>query len=239
MALLRAASFWERAVVPAFVYFFAQLYPFRRVNRPRGRTAAAAGGCMLVRRAALDASGGLAAIAGARIDDVALGRQIKRGAPGGRCWLGLATGVSSVRPYPGLAALWQMIARSAYLQLRHSPVLLAGTIAGLAVALRAAACRCAGRNRRPGPRRRRGRGRVRRGLRWPAGADDGQLRADAAALPAVGPAGARPAADRRPVRGDDPRLGPPSLRRPGRRVERPGQPGLPRPPLPRRSGLRR
>ena len=62
---------------------------------------------------------------------MALGRQIKRGAPGGRCWLGLATGVSSVRPYPGLAALWQMIARSAYLQLRHSPVLLAGTIAGL------------------------------------------------------------------------------------------------------------
>ena len=56
MALLRAASFWERAVVPAFVYFFAQLYPFRRVNRPRGRTAAAACGCMLVRRAALDAS---------------------------------------------------------------------------------------------------------------------------------------------------------------------------------------
>jgi hopene-associated glycosyltransferase HpnB len=131
MALLRAASFWERAVVPAFVYFFAQLYPFRRVNRPGGRTAAAAGGCMLVRRAALEASGGLAAIAGERIDDVALGQQIKRDAPGGRCWLGLATGVSSVRPYPGLAALWQMIARSAYLQLRHSPVLLAGTIAGL------------------------------------------------------------------------------------------------------------
>ena len=130
MALLRAESFWERAIVPAFVYFFAQLYPFRRVNRPGARTAAAAGGCMLVRRRALDASGGLAGIRGARIDDVALGRQLKR-RQGGRCWLGLSTGVSSVRPYPGLACLWHMIARSAYLQLRHSPVLLAGTIAGL------------------------------------------------------------------------------------------------------------
>ncbi len=131
MALLRAESFWERAIVPAFVYFFAQLYPFRRVNRPGARTAAAAGGCMLVRRRALDASGGLAGIRGARIDDVALGRQLKR-RHGGRCWLGLTTGVSSVRPYPGLAGLWHMIARSAYLQLRYSPVLLAGTIAGLA-----------------------------------------------------------------------------------------------------------
>jgi hopene-associated glycosyltransferase HpnB len=131
MALLRAESFWERAIVPAFVYFFAQLYPFRRVNRPGGRTAAAAGGCMLVRRRALDASAGLAGIRGARIDDVALGRQLKRSRPGGRCWLGLSTDVTSVRPYPGLAALWHMIARSAYLQLRHSPVLLAGTIAGL------------------------------------------------------------------------------------------------------------
>jgi hypothetical protein len=62
---------------------------------------------------------------------VALGRQLKRSRPGGRCWLGLSTDVTSVRPYPGLAALWHMIARSAYLQLRHSPVLLAGTIAGL------------------------------------------------------------------------------------------------------------
>jgi hopene-associated glycosyltransferase HpnB len=132
MALLRAESFWERAIVPAFVYFFAQLYPFRRVNRPGGRTAAAAGGCMLVRRRALDASGGLAGIRGARIDDVALGRQLKRHRPGGRCWLGLTTSVLSVRPYPGLASLWHMVARSAYTQLRYSPVLLAGTVAGLA-----------------------------------------------------------------------------------------------------------
>src|SRR5579875_347131 len=132
MALLRAESFWERAIVPAFVYFFAQLYPFRRVNRPGGRTAAAAGGCMLVRRRALAATGGLAGIRGARIDDVALGRQLKRARPAGRCWLGLTTGVLSVRPYPGLSSLWDMVARSAYTQLRYSPVLLAGTIAGLA-----------------------------------------------------------------------------------------------------------
>jgi hopene-associated glycosyltransferase HpnB len=130
MALLRTATGWERVVVPAFVYFFAQLYPFARVNSPRSRVAAAAGGCMLVRRAALARSGGLAPISGARIDDVALGRVIK--GQRGRCWLGLSTAVVSVRPYPRLADLWQMVARSAYIQLRYSPVLLAGTVAGLA-----------------------------------------------------------------------------------------------------------
>ena len=78
MALLRADTFWERMLVPAFVYFFAQLYPFRRVNRPGGRTAAAAGGCMLVRGAVLEAAGGFGPIGGARIDDVALGRLLKR-----------------------------------------------------------------------------------------------------------------------------------------------------------------
>ena len=129
MALLRTATRWERVVVPAFVYFFAQLYPFARVNSPRSRTAAAAGGCMLVRREALERSGGLAGISGARIDDVALGQVIKR--QRGRCWLGLSTEVLSVRPYPRLADLWQMVARSAYIQLGYSVWLLAGTVAGL------------------------------------------------------------------------------------------------------------
>jgi hopene-associated glycosyltransferase HpnB len=129
MALLRAATGWERVVVPAFVYFFAQLYPFRRVNTPGSRTAAAAGGCMLVRRGALERSGGLAPISGALIDDVAMGRMIKR--QRGRCWLGLSRQVVSVRPYPGLASLWQMVARSAYTQLNYSPALLAATIVGL------------------------------------------------------------------------------------------------------------
>ncbi len=129
MALLRTATGWERVVVPAFVYFFAQLYPFRRVNRPGSRTAAAAGGCMLLRRGALEKSGGLAPIGGALIDDVAMGRMVKR--QRGRCWLGLSRQVVSVRPYPGLASLWQMVARSAYIQLNYSPVLLAATIIGL------------------------------------------------------------------------------------------------------------
>jgi hopene-associated glycosyltransferase HpnB len=130
MALLRTASGWERVVVPAFVYFFAQLYPFARVNSPRSRTAAAAGGCMLVRREALERSAGLDPIRGARIDDVALGQVIK--GQRRRCWLGLSTAVVSVRPYPRLADLWQMVARSAYIQLRYNPFLLAGTVAGLA-----------------------------------------------------------------------------------------------------------
>jgi hopene-associated glycosyltransferase HpnB len=131
MALLRADSGWERWIVPAFVYFFAQLYPFRRVGRPRSRTAAAAGGCMLVRRDTLAAAGGLERIAGARIDDVALARLLKRGPARARCWLGWTTQVHSRRPYPGLGGLWDMVARSAYTQLRYSPALLAGTVAGL------------------------------------------------------------------------------------------------------------
>jgi len=127
MALLRATAGWERVVVPAFVYFFAQLYPFRRVNVPGSRTAATAGGCMLVRRRALP--GGLAPISDALIDDVAMGRMVKR--QRGRTWLGLTRQVVSVRPYPGLTSLWQMVARSAYTQLRYSPAVLAGTLAGL------------------------------------------------------------------------------------------------------------
>lgn len=129
MVRLRAESFWERMIIPAFVYFFAQLYPFARVNRA-GRTAAAAGGCMLVRRSALIAAGGLAEIRDAVIDDVSLGRLLKRR---GRIWLGLSNDMISVRPYPRLADLWDMVARSAYTQLRHSPLLLLGTVVGLLI----------------------------------------------------------------------------------------------------------
>jgi hopene-associated glycosyltransferase HpnB len=128
---LRVRTGWERLLVPAFGYFFALLYPPRWSNRPTARTAAAAGGCTLVRRAALERAGGLAAIRGAVIDDVALARTLKRS--GARTYLGLADDVRSVRPYPTLAALWQMVARSAYTQLHHSPLLLAGTVAGLAL----------------------------------------------------------------------------------------------------------
>ena len=129
MALLRAQTRWERVIVPAFVYFFAQLYPFRKVNDPKSGTAAAAGGCMLVRRSALEEAGGLEPISGALIDDVALGTLLKK--HGDRTWLSLTTDISSARPYPSLASLWHMIARSAYVQLRYNPLLLAGTIAGL------------------------------------------------------------------------------------------------------------
>ncbi len=132
MALLRAETGWERAIVPAFVYFFAQLYPFKRVNSPRRRTAAAAGGCMLVQAAALGKAGGLDPVKGALIDDVALGTLVKRnGGQHSRIWLGLTTDIRSARPYPGLASLWQMIARSAYVQLRYNPALLGGTLIGL------------------------------------------------------------------------------------------------------------
>jgi hopene-associated glycosyltransferase HpnB len=132
MALLRADTGWEKWIVPAFVYFFAQLYPFRRVGRPQARTAAAAGGCMLARRDVLAAAGGLARIRSARIDDIALARLLKRPPVAARCWLGFSTDVRSRRPYPRLALLWGMVARSAYTQLRYSPALLASVVAGLA-----------------------------------------------------------------------------------------------------------
>jgi hopene-associated glycosyltransferase HpnB len=131
MARLRTETTWERLIVPAFVYFFALLYPFRWSNRPSARTAAAAGGCVLVHRHALERAGGLAAIRSAVIDDVALARLVKRA--GGRTYLGLGDRVTSVRPYPRLGALWAMVSRSAYAQLRHSVVLLSGTVLGLAV----------------------------------------------------------------------------------------------------------
>jgi hopene-associated glycosyltransferase HpnB len=129
MARLSTDSPAERMIVPAFVYSFFQLYPPAWVRGPGARTAAAAGGCMLVRRETLERVGGLVGIADARIDDVALGTLLKRG--GGRIWLGVTTGVRSLRPYPRLADLWDMIARSAYTQLRYSPWLLLGTIVGL------------------------------------------------------------------------------------------------------------
>ncbi|MEU4738235.1 MULTISPECIES: glycosyltransferase [Streptomyces] len=131
MARLRVSGCWERLVVPAFVYFFCQLYPFRRINRGVGRTAAAAGGCVLLRAEAAGRAGVPEAIRDAVIDDVALARAVRRA--GGRIWLGLAEHVDSVRPYPRLADLWGMVARSAYAQLRHSAALLALTVAGLAL----------------------------------------------------------------------------------------------------------
>ncbi|MEU6575237.1 glycosyltransferase [Streptomyces sp. NPDC046805] len=131
MARLRVESLWERLVVPAFVYFFTQLYPFRRIGRRGARTAAAAGGCVLLRADTAERARIPDAIRRAVIDDVALARAVKGG--GGHIWLGLAERVDSVRPYPRLHDLWRMVSRSAYAQLRHSPLLLLGTVAGLAL----------------------------------------------------------------------------------------------------------
>jgi hopene-associated glycosyltransferase HpnB len=131
MARLRVVSFWEKLVVPAFVYFFSQLYPFRWVNRQGLRTAAAAGGCVLLRTEAAERARVPESIRQAVIDDVSLARAVQ--GSGGRIWLGLADLVDSVRPYPRLGDLWRMVSRSAYAQLRHNPLVLLGTVVGLAL----------------------------------------------------------------------------------------------------------
>lgn len=128
MVALRCQSVAERALVPAFVYFFQLLFPFAAVNDPKRRIAAAAGGSMLVRRSALERAGGVAAIKDALIDDVALAKAIKQG---GRIWLGATRLAQSRRAYPGFGDIRRMIARTAFVQLRYSPLLLAGTVLGL------------------------------------------------------------------------------------------------------------
>lgn len=130
MVKLHCVGVWERLLIPAFVFFFQKLYPFPRVNDPRNRTAGAAGGCMLVRRTALERIGGLTPIKSELIDDCALARAIK---PGGSIWLGLAEASASLRPYEGLGGIWRMVARTAFTQLRFSALLLAGTVLGMAV----------------------------------------------------------------------------------------------------------
>jgi hopene-associated glycosyltransferase HpnB len=135
MVRLRCSSFWERWLIPAFVFFFQKLYPFRWVNQPHNATAAAAGGCILMRREALGRIGGLAAIHRALIDDCTLARAVKRSdreAFGeGRLRLGLSDGTLSLRPYPDLASIWTMVARTAFSQLDHSAWLLLGTLVGM------------------------------------------------------------------------------------------------------------
>jgi cellulose synthase/poly-beta-1,6-N-acetylglucosamine synthase-like glycosyltransferase len=195
MVRLRCDSAWEKLLIPAFVFFFQKLYPFRWVNDPNQTTAAAAGGCILIRQTALDRIGGLSAIRAALIDDCALAQAVKsagraqpatgidnppekeRGprmqakqsnpelrrepdpqprsaiahsspsAPGtelstantlhsfctssGRIWLGLSDCTQSLRPYPSLATIWNMVARTAYTQLNYSPFLLLGTLLGM------------------------------------------------------------------------------------------------------------
>jgi hopene-associated glycosyltransferase HpnB len=130
MVHLNCSSLAERALVPAFVYFFQMLYPFAMVNDPRSKTAAAAGGTMLVGREALQRIGGIEAIRGALIDDVTLAKSIKRH---GAVYLGHTALAASIRPYPGFGEIWRMISRTAFTQLRYSPVLLASTVVGMAL----------------------------------------------------------------------------------------------------------
>jgi hopene-associated glycosyltransferase HpnB len=130
MVKLRCESFAERMFIPAFIFFFQMLYPFAWANDPRHSTAAAAGGCMLVRRETLRAAGGMASIRSALIDDCALAKKLKAHGP---IWIGLTDGVRSVRAYRAVEDIRRMVSRTAYAQLRYSPLLLAGTIVGLAV----------------------------------------------------------------------------------------------------------
>jgi hopene-associated glycosyltransferase HpnB len=127
MARLHCQSFAERALIPAFVYFFAMLYPFPRVNRPSDPMAGAAGGCVLIRRETLAAAGGIASIRHEIIDDCSLARRIK---PLGPIWLSLSDRAQSLRPY-SFDEIRRMVARSAYAQLGYSPLLLLGTLLGL------------------------------------------------------------------------------------------------------------
>jgi hopene-associated glycosyltransferase HpnB len=135
MAKLRCISFAERSHVPAFIFFFQMLFPFAWVNRADSATAAAAGGCMLVRTQDLRQAGGIDSIRGALIDDCALARRMKALGP---IWLGLTDRVHSIRPYEHWHDVRGMISRSAYAQLNYSLLLLIGTIVGLALTFLAA-----------------------------------------------------------------------------------------------------
>ena len=131
MVKLHCESFAEKFLIPPFVFFFALLYPFSWSNNPRKATAAAAGGCVLLRRDAYERIGGYAAIKGELIDDCALATVVKKS--GGSIWLGLTQGTESLRLYPEIADIWNMVARTAYTQLDYSPLLLAGTVLGLVI----------------------------------------------------------------------------------------------------------
>ncbi|XHX81183.1 MAG: glycosyltransferase [Stenomitos frigidus ULC029] len=158
MVLLRCKSTWEKLLIPAFIFFFQKLYPFRWANDPNRKLAAAAGGCILLRRDALTQIGGLQILRQALIDDCSLAQAVKglgrgqeaEGAaliqnsklktqnspfphPTGKIWLGLTRETHSLRPYPSLKTIWDMVARTAFTQLNYSPLLLLGTLVGMTI----------------------------------------------------------------------------------------------------------
>ncbi len=122
MALLKIDSFWEKLLMPAFIYFFKMLYPFYLVNKTNSQVAAAAGGCILVKTQVLHEIGGMASIKEAVIDDCSLAKKVKQA--GYKIWIGLTHGAISQRPYHSLGEIWDMVARTAYTQLFYSKLLL-------------------------------------------------------------------------------------------------------------------
>ncbi|MGF1542679.1 MAG: glycosyltransferase [Pleurocapsa sp.] len=131
MVLLRCQSFWEKLLIPAFVFFFQKLYPFSWVNDRDRSLAAAAGGCLLIRRQALENIGGIDSIKDALIDDCTLAKAIKSNKAG--IWLGLTETTISLRAYEDLKTIWSTIARTAYTQLNYSPLLLIITVLGMGI----------------------------------------------------------------------------------------------------------
>jgi hopene-associated glycosyltransferase HpnB len=129
MVKLRCENLREKFLIPAFVYFFFLLYPPAKISNPRSRVAGAAGGCILIRREVLETIGGLESIRGEIIDDCALARRAKAG--NGRLWLGVTDETRSLRSYGTISNIRDMIARTAFNQLRHSTLLLAGCVAGM------------------------------------------------------------------------------------------------------------
>lgn len=149
MVLLRCQSFWEKLLIPAFVFFFQKLYPFRWVNDPKNSTAAAAGGCILIRSEALNCIGGISSICEALIDDCALAEAVKSSNTDkgilsrltspiiqdkkGKIWLGLSSSTCSLRAYPTLSSIWELVARTAFTQLNYSRSLLLVTLLGMTI----------------------------------------------------------------------------------------------------------
>jgi len=131
MVTLRCTNFWEKLLVPAFIFYFTLIYPFRAVNNPDSTIAGAAGGSILIRRDALERIGGIEALKSAIIDDCTLARLVKRS--GGKIWLGFGERSLSMRGYDQLSDFWQMVQRSAYTQLKFSPILLFIAVAGIVV----------------------------------------------------------------------------------------------------------